>query len=109
MGRPGGKRVDQIFHAILCPDGTGNGRHDREQDRKMRTQPPAQIAHHEREWAVCVSRKIVQRIVHVFCQTCWRLTGIVSGPPVAAFDHGDSEDAAAPRLRNLAARPVWKV
>ena len=37
MGRPGGERVDQILHAILRADGTGNGCHNREQYQQMRT------------------------------------------------------------------------
>ena len=76
------KGIDQMLHAILSADGTRNRGHDREQDRDMRAKPLAQIAHHEREWAVCVARKIV----HVSCKTCWRLTRIVSGPPFEALD-----------------------
>jgi hypothetical protein len=43
----------------LRADGTGYGCHNREQYQQMRTKPVAQVAHHKREWAVCVSRKAV--------------------------------------------------
>ena len=72
MGRPGGKRIDQILHAILCADGTRNGCHDREQDHEMRRRAAGANSASQKG----MGGLRIPKDCPCACKTCWRLTRI---------------------------------
>src|ERR1700730_11277907 len=60
--------IDKKLDAVLCADRTSNRTNDRAQDNDMRRKPLTEIAQHECERAIRVSREIV----HAAYKTRWR-------------------------------------